>query len=113
MQRSQPLFENVSPEQVKARLDAGEDFLLLDVREPEEYATAHIEGSELKPLSAAQEWANDLPRDKPVVVFCHHGGRSAHIASALAQQLGYTNIANMTGGIDAWAERIDPTVPRY
>lgn len=113
MQPTRPPFENVTPEQVKARLDAGEELLLVDVREPDEYATARIEGGVLKPLSTAQEWADSLPRDTPVVVFCHHGGRSARVAMALAQQLGYTNIANMTGGIDAWSQRIDPSVPRY
>lgn len=106
-------FEDVTPEQVKARLDAGEDLLLVDVREPDEFDIATIEGSELLPLSQAQQWANDLPRDKPVIIFCHHGSRSARVAMALNQQLGYTNIANMTGGIDAWSQRIDPSVPRY
>lgn len=113
MQPSQKGFVNVTPEQVKARIDAGEDLVLLDVREPDEYDIAQIEGSDLKPLSEAQQWANDLPRDKQVVVFCHHGGRSARVAMALTQQLGYTNIENMTGGIDAWSERIDPSVQRY
>lgn len=108
-----PSFANVTPQDVKARLDAGEDLLLLDVREPQEYATAHIESSELKPLSRANEWAASLPHDIPIVVFCHHGGRSAQVAQALTQQLGYTNVANMVGGIEQWSLDIDPSVPRY
>jgi Rhodanese-related sulfurtransferase len=107
------MFEQVSPEEVKRRLDAGEDFLLIDVREESEYEIAHIEGSELKPMSQIQQWAYDLPRDKPIVIFCHHGGRSAQVTMALSQQLNYTNVADMPGGIDAWSQRIDPNVPRY
>jgi adenylyltransferase/sulfurtransferase len=106
-------FANLTPQEVKARLDAGEDFLLLDVREPHEYAAARIEGSELKPLSRANEWARDLPHDRPIVVMCHHGSRSAQVAQALAQQLGHTNVANMLGGIDQWSLEIDRSVPRY
>ena len=106
-------FANLAPQEVKARLDAGDDILLLDVREPQEYATAHIEGSELKPLSQANDWARDLPHDRPIIVFCHHGGRSAQVAQALTEQLGHTNVANMTGGIEQWSLDIDPTIPRY
>ena len=106
-------YVDVSTDEVKARLDAGEDLLLVDVREPHEYAIAHIEGSVLKPLSQAESWAYDLPRTKPVIIYCHHGGRSASVANALAEQLEYTNIANMVGGIDEWSLRIDPQVRRY
>lgn len=107
------MIDQVSPEELKQRLDAGEDILLIDVREPGEYAIARIEGSELKPITQIQQWAYDLPRDKPIVIYCHHGGRSAQAVMALSQQLDYKNVADMPGGIDAWSQRIDPSVQRY
>ncbi len=104
----------VSVEDVKRRLDSGQDFLLLDVRQPEEHQMARIEGAtfvSLGDLPAA------LPRllehaDKPVVTHCHLGMRSLQAAVFLRQQ-GFGDVKSMAGGIDAWASRIDPTVPRY
>ena len=106
-------YADISTDEVKARLDAGEDLLLIDVREPNEYAHARIEGAELLPLSRAQEWAGELPDDQELVIMCHHGSRSAQVAGFLAGQRGLTNVANMIGGIDEWSRLIDPSVPRY
>lgn len=106
-------YRNLTTQQVKQMLDAGERFRLIDVREPEEHAVARIEGAELLPLSRAQEWIETLPHDQELVFFCHHGGRSQQVASFLATQRGHTNAANMLGGIEDWARRIDPQVPRY
>jgi rhodanese-related sulfurtransferase len=113
-------YENLTPQQVKARLDAGEQLLLLDVREPHEYALSKISPAQgwatqpvLKPLSQAQLWAYDLPKDQPIILFCHHGMRSAQVAQALSAQLGHTNVANMLGGIEEWSLQVDPQVPRY
>ena len=108
-----PNYQDLTPAQVKEKLDRGDAFRLIDVREPYEYAYARIEGAELLPLSRAQEWVGDLPSDQELVLMCHHGSRSAQVASYLASQRGLSNIANMLGGIDEWSRLIDPSVPRY
>ncbi|HMP41045.1 MAG TPA: rhodanese-like domain-containing protein [Roseiflexaceae bacterium] len=106
-------YRNLTTDEVQAKRIRGDAFRLIDVREVEEHGIAHIEGAELLPLSQAGQWINTLPRDIELVFFCHHGMRSQHIASFLASQRGYPNIANMTGGIEEWSLRIDPTIPRY
>jgi rhodanese-related sulfurtransferase len=105
-------FKEATPQEIKQRLDAGEDLLLIDVREPEEVEVAAIKQAEVYPLSQAEGWIDSLPQDRELVIFCHHGGRSAYAAGELAQR-GHTNITNMTGGIDAWSEQVDRDVPRY
>jgi len=110
---STPGYQNVTTAQIKSRLDGGEPFRLIDVREQNEHAYARIEGAELLPLSRAQQWIATLSPDEDLVFFCHHGGRSQQVASYLAYQCGFTNVANMIGGIEDWSRRIDPTVPRY
>ncbi len=92
----------------------GEDFLLLDCREPDEYATAKIAGAELLPMSQLQQRLSELEphRDRLVVVHCHHGGRSLRVANWLRQQ-GFSRAQSMAGGIDRWSLEIDPSVPRY
>ena len=106
-------YRNLTPAQVKEKLDRGDRFRLIDVREPDEYNIARIDGAELLPLSRVQEWIETLPADQELVFFCHLGGRSQQVASYLAQQRGFSNVANMLGGINDWSLRIDPTVPRY
>ena len=106
-------YGNLTTQEVKQKLDRGDTFRLIDVREPNEHAIAHIEGAELLPLSQAADWIATLPRDAEIVFFCHVGGRSQQIASYLARQHGFTNVANMLGGIDDWSARIDSGVPRY
>jgi rhodanese-related sulfurtransferase len=108
-----PAYQNLTTADVKAKLDRREHFRLIDVREPHEHAIAHIEGAELLPLSRADAWLETLPRDEEIVFFCHVGGRSAQVAGYLANQQGFTQVANMLGGIDDWSARIDPSVPRY
>ena len=108
-----PSYENLTTTQVKEKLDRGEQFRLIDVREPGEFAIARIVGAELLPLSRATEWLNTLPHDQQIVFFCHSGVRSEQIAYYLTRQLGFTNVANMLGGIDDWSMQIDPRVPRY
>lgn len=89
------------------------DLLILDVREPHEYAIAKIAGTILCPISTSASWIESFPKDAPIVVICHHGVRSEHVAAALTSRFGYTDVATMDGGIDDWSARIDPTVPRY
>ena len=98
---------------VKQMLDARE-IVLIDCREPDEYATAKIEGSILMPMSQWGEVSRDLVehQDKRLVVHCHHGGRSLRVTNWLRQN-GFPNAQNMTGGIQAWSEQIDASVPQY
>src|SRR5262245_59627653 len=104
----------VSAAAVQAALERGEELLLLDVREPEEFAVARIEGARLVPLAELEERLGELEawRERRVVVTCHHGMRSARGAQILRQH-GFGRVENLTGGIDAWSLTVDPSVPRY
>jgi rhodanese-related sulfurtransferase len=84
---------------------------LLDVRQPEEYAAARIEGAALIPLAELPNRLGELPKDTLVVVMCHHGMRSAHAVHHL-REAGYDAV-NLSGGIDAWSREIDPEIPLY
>lgn len=99
---------------VKSRLDGNESFLLLDCREADEYAQVRIEGSRLLPMSELAERARELDqyRDSPIVVYCHVGGRSLQVVAWLRKQ-GFRHAQSMAGGIDAWAQDIDPSLARY
>lgn len=92
------------------RFRAGEA-LLLDVREPYELRAASVPGALHIPLRQLPARLAELPKDRPILVLCHHGGRSQTVADWLAPQ-GY-RAANVAGGIDAWADAVDPSVPRY
>jgi adenylyltransferase/sulfurtransferase len=103
----------ITVEELKAKQDAGESFLLIDVREPSEYGVAKIEGSELKPLGQIMNWAQEFSdKDEEIVLHCHHGMRSDRACQYLAAQ-GFANLKNLIGGIDDWSLKIDPSVPRY
>jgi len=99
---------------VKQKLDAKDDMLLVDCRERDEYETASIPRSVLLPMSEIADRLHELEshRDRPIVVHCHHGGRSLRVTHWLRQQ-GFTLTQNMAGGIDQWSQEIDPSVPRY
>lgn len=86
--------------------------VLLDVREPWEYQTCHISGSQHIPMQTVPARQTELDPDQPVVCICHHGMRSAAVAAFLEKN-GFTQVINMTGGIDAWAKQVDPTMPKY
>jgi len=96
---------------LKALLDSGTAFELFDVRTPDERATAHIEGSVLMDPEQARR-IEDLPRDTMLVFHCHHGGRSQAAAEHFAA-MGFVNVHNVAGGIDAWSLEVDPAIPRY
>ena len=93
-----------------AQLQAGA--LLLDVREPAEVAVCAIEGSRRIPMQQIPGQINDLPRDRLILVHCHHGGRSMRVAHFLRAN-GFTQVSNVAGGIDLWSELIDPSLARY
>ena len=106
------------PEEISAaetaRALAGGTITLIDCREPGEHAICHIPGARLLPLG---EWMEKFPsafppRDAAIVVHCHHGMRSLHGTRWLRQQ-GYANARSMAGGIEAWSQEVDPSVPRY
>ena len=102
----------INARELKALCDRNARHLLLDVREPDEYAHCKISGSVLIPLGELPARFSELPKDREIVVHCHHGGRSAQAARFLAEQ-GFAGVKNLTGGIDAWSCEIDPSVPRY
>lgn len=105
----------VSVEDIKQRLDRGDAFLLIDVRQPDEHRICRLPGARLVPLAELPthlDELRDLADEKPIVTYCHHGGRSLSAASTLREN-GLSNTRSMAGGIDEWSVRIDPAVPRY
>ncbi len=101
----------ITVEQLRARLDNGEKLFVLDVREPREYEIVNL-GATLIPLSELPKRVEELDPSREIVVHCKMGGRSAKAAAFLRQQ-GFKNVKNLVGGIDAWIDKIDPTLPRY
>lgn len=98
---------------LKAKLSAkGEKPLILDVREDWEVRTARLPDTLHIPMRQIPMRLGELPKDAEIVVLCHHGVRSLQVAGFLAQH-GYKNLFNLTGGIDAWAKDVDPTMPIY
>ncbi|HEY0383688.1 MAG TPA: rhodanese-like domain-containing protein [Candidatus Elarobacter sp.] len=105
------MIDEISVDELERRRAAEETFVLLDVREPDELATASIPWATAIPMREIPVRMSELPRDEPIVVMCHHGGRSERVAEFLAAN-GYAAV-NLTGGIDAWSRAIDSDVPRY
>lgn len=103
----------ISVEQLKQRIDAGDKPFILDVREPHEYAIVNL-GAPLIPVGQVGQRLNELPADKDqeIVVHCKSGARSQK-ASLELKNAGYTDVKNLAGGITAWADRIDPSLPKY
>ena len=106
------LFKSISASELHEKLQNESDFKLIDVREPEEFAWARIDGAELLPLSEFQNWRERLNPADEIVFICHHGIRSGQVCSFLAPG-GFKNLWNLTGGIDAWSVEVDGNVPRY
>lgn len=97
---------------LKQRLEAGEPLLVLDVREPWEYAIAHLEGSLNIPLNEIPRRLKELDAESDIIVMCKVGGRSRRAAEFLSAQ-GFDRVSNLSGGIDAWTRDIDPSLPSY
>jgi MoaD family protein len=102
----------VTVEQLKAKIDKGDDFFLLDVREPNEYQICRIAGSTLIPLGELAQRTGELDRSKEMIVHCKMGGRSAKAVSLL-QERGFNRVSNLKGGILAWIDRVDPSQSKY
>ncbi len=107
-----PLEINCSD--VKARLDAGGEFFFLDCREKVEFDHVRIAGATLLPMSEITQRLDELlpHKEREIVVHCHHGVRSLQVAHWLAQQ-GFSDVKSMAGGIDLWAQTIEPGMTRY
>jgi sulfur-carrier protein adenylyltransferase/sulfurtransferase len=110
--RDERAIPEMSPHELKRRMDAGEPFELIDVREPFEYEIARIDSAKLIPLGEITDRLEELSGEQPIIVHCHSGKRSAQ-AVGLLQQHGFTKVYNLEGGIDAWSDQIDPNVPKY
>ncbi|MGA7410647.1 MAG: rhodanese-like domain-containing protein [Bryobacteraceae bacterium] len=105
----------ITPCNLKRRIDAGESIVLVDVREPAEHAIARIAGAELIPMNSIPAHLQRLEAqadESLLVVFCHHGVRSLHVIAWLRAQ-GVSNALSLTGGIERWATEIDQQVPHY
>ena len=104
-------MRNLKPQELKTLLDRGQ-VTLLDVRHDEELAIARIDGAVHIPLNELQARLSELDRQRPVVAFCHHGVRS-EMAGRVLERNGFADVSHLSGGIDAWSQAIDPSVPRY
>jgi adenylyltransferase/sulfurtransferase len=103
---------DIEPTEVKAKQDRGDKFVLVDVREPHEFQIGRIPGSILIPLGELPKRLNELNPADEIVMHCKMGGRSAKAVDLLKQN-GFTKVRNMKGGILAWSDKVDPTVPKY
>ena len=101
----------ISVAELKQRLDRKEDLFILDVREPQEYEICNLRGY-LIPLRDLPRRINELDTAREIIVHCKVGGRSRQ-AVEFMKQAGFRKVKNLVGGIDAWAEQIDPSLPRY
>jgi adenylyltransferase/sulfurtransferase len=104
--------EEITARELKMRMDAGEELTVIDVREPYEYAIARIPGTQLIPLSQIDERASELDASREIILHCRSGKRSADALNRLKRR-GFRRLKNLTGGIQAWSDEVDPTVPKY
>ena len=104
--------EEITVRELKARMDSGESLTVIDVREPHEFAIARIPGTTLIPLSQVEERSGEFDKNKEIILQCRTGKRSADALNRLKAQ-GFTRLKNLVGGIAAWSDEIDPTVPKY
>lgn len=105
------MMKEVTVQELKQKMDNNEDFQLIDVRETFEYETSNLNGENI-PLGGILIEADKVATDKPVIVQCRSGKRSAAAVMQL-EQLGFTNLYNLKGGILAWQEAFDPNMPVY
>jgi rhodanese-related sulfurtransferase len=102
----------IAPKELAVRLAAGDELVLLDVREDEELELCRITGATHIPMSELSVRHVELDPDRPTVCICHHGIRSASVAAAL-EGLDFTELYNLTGGVDQWAQDVEPGMARY
>ncbi len=106
-------MQEITATELKRRMDEGDDIQLIDVRQPDEYAFAKIEGAKLIPLGDIVRRMNELDETRETVIHCKMGGRSAQAIEVL-RRAGYQGeLKNLRGGITAWSNEVDPKVPKY
>ena len=103
---------DIEPKDVKAKLDRGDQFQFIDVREPHEYQICSIPGAKLIPLGELPKRLSELDPSSEIIAHCKSGMRSAK-AVDLLKQSGFKKARNMKGGILAWSDQVDPSVPKY
>lgn len=106
------MLQQIPPSDLSRRLASTEPPLVLDVREPGEIAIARMKEALEIPMNDVPRRLDEIPQDREIVVVCHHGMRSAQVASFLLDR-GYERVLNLAGGIDAWALHVDPSIRRY
>jgi rhodanese-related sulfurtransferase len=106
-------MQEITATELKKRLDAGDQIQLIDVRQPDEYAFAKIEGAKLIPLGEVLSRMDEIDPEKETVVHCKMGGRSARAIEALERSGFKGKLTNLTGGITAWSNEVDSKVPKY
>jgi rhodanese-related sulfurtransferase len=106
-------MKQITATELKQKMDAGEDIQLIDVRQPDEHAFASIPGAKLIPLGEVMSRMNEIDPTKETVVHCKMGGRSARAIEALERSGFAGSMANLVGGITAWSNEVDPSVPKY
>jgi sulfur-carrier protein adenylyltransferase/sulfurtransferase len=111
-ERAAPVIPELSPRELAAKRSRGDDFDLIDVREPHEYDIARLEGARLIPLGSFEAAIPTLNRERQIVVHCKVGARSARAVRAL-QAAGFRKVWNLAGGISRWSDEVDPSVPSY
>jgi rhodanese-related sulfurtransferase len=105
-------MQSITPSQLEQSLEAGEPYLLLDVREREELDICRIDGAVHIPMSEIPARLHELDPDSRIVCICHHGLRSASVAGFLVAR-DFADVLNLTGGVERWATEVDPAMPRY
>ncbi len=105
-------MKEITVQELKEKMDRNEDFQLIDVRESFEYEICNLNG-ELIPMASVLDEVDRISKDKPVIVHCKSGGRSGVIVMELERRFGMTNLYNLKGGIIAYSQQIDPSIPAY
>lgn len=105
-------MNQITPKELKRRLELGMQLAVLDVREEDEVALAPFPCATHIPMAELPSRLEELDPDEEIVVLCHHGIRSAQVVGYLVER-GFTRVYNLSGGIDAWSREVDPSVPRY
>ena len=105
-------MKTITATELHSAIQNQQNYLLLDVRQPEEVAICQIDNSRNIPMTEIINQQDQLNKDAAIVVICHHGMRSAQVAMFLGQN-GFNDVTNLTGGIDAWATDVDTTMQRY
>lgn len=106
-------MQEITATELKQKMDNGEDFQLIDVRQPDEFAFAKIEGAKLIPLGEVMRRVDELDPSKEIIFSCKAGGRSAHAIQMLEASGFKADMKNLRGGITAWSNDVDPKIPKY